>query len=221
MVRFHTFQRRSPQRGDRNSFCLNSMTAIGITLIVLGAVVSAINWFTLIATARSGRFVSAVPLIGAGLLGSGMSIVPQTRSYAWVALIADYGTLALLLVLPRLVLEGLSVSRFNLLHSFQIDEDGRRIEIQLFRRNIAIIRGDFNPPVPCDDAGSLAVSFSWLAKWQPAEDGFSITDYGSGRELKLSQENGHFRTRELKYLGNSKHKHNCLDGLKLQLKNKA
>lgn len=197
------------------------MAAIGITLIVLGSCVAALNWITLITTIRSGRFVSAVPLIGAALLGSGLTIVPQTRSYAWVALIADYGTLTLLVALPRLGHECWSVSRFNLLHALHAHESGRHIQVKLFRRDIAIIRADFNPPVPCDDRGSFAVSFSWVAKWRIAGDGYSITDYGSGRELVVSAENGRFKTRELNYPSDTKYKHDCLDALELQSQKKA
>jgi hypothetical protein len=136
-------------------------------------------------------------------------------------LIADYGTLVLILALPRLAYEGWSVSRFNLLHVLDNNESGRHIQIKMFRRNIAIIRGDFNPPVPCNDAGSFAVSFSWVAKWRHAQDGFSITDYGSGRELVITAENGHFKTRELHYPAGSKYKHDCLDGLELKTQQKA
>jgi hypothetical protein len=197
------------------------MTALGIALIGLGACVAVLNWFTLIATLRSGRFVSAVPLIGAALLGAGLAIVPQTRSYAWTALLADYGTLVLILALPKIIHECWAVSKFNLLYFLHTNESGRHIQIKMFRRNIAIIRGDFNPPVPCDDAGSFAASFSWVAKWRLASDGFSITDYGPSRELLISRQNGHFNTRELHYPCDSKYKHDCLDGLQLHTDKKA
>lgn len=73
---------------------------LSLALIALGGFIAVMNWATVIATRLTGRFHSAVPLIGAVLLAAGLALLPRTRHYAWAAVLADYGTLILLFSLP-------------------------------------------------------------------------------------------------------------------------
>lgn len=189
------------------------MVAFAVTLIALGSVLALLNWYSLIASLCGDRFVSAVPLIGAFLLGSGMILLPQTRPFAWIALIADYGTLVFLIALPRIVAAIWSTCRFNLLHSFDLDEPGRHFTIKLFRRHIALISAQFDPFLPCNDDGACIGSFGWGGKWHVIENGYSIHGYCAERQLLLMSTNGNYSTTELHYPAENKYDYDSLDDL--------
>jgi hypothetical protein len=192
------------------------MIATALSLIAIGSLLSLLNWATLVASLRSKRFVSAVPLIGAIPLGCGLALLPETRAFAWLALIADYGTLALIIALPRLAHECWSISRFNLLQNFTGKSGERQITIKLFRRQIAVISAKFDPPALCNDYGVRVASFGMVGTWAPTESGFSISGYASDRQLLVSQENGVYTATELNYLADTEYKYDCLDGLVVQ-----
>jgi hypothetical protein len=175
-----------------------------------------LNWGTGVASWRSERVVSAVPLVGALPLGCGLALLPETRPFAWLALVADYGTLVLILALPRIACEFWSTSRFNLLQSFSTDAKERRITIKLFRRQEAVISAEFDPPVPCNDADARVQSFGLVGTWASIESGYLINGYASDRQLVISNSNGFYATTELNYPGDTKHKYDCLDELVLQ-----
>src|SRR5262245_50700968 len=112
------------------------MVPVAYALIVFGGLMCLLNWGTLVASLRSKRFVSAVPLVGALPLGAGLALLPASRPYAWLALVADYGTLVLIISLPRIAHEFWSTSRINLMHRFTTAGKDRSITIKLFRRQI-------------------------------------------------------------------------------------
>ncbi len=197
------------------------MLVIAYALIAVGALLSVLNWGTLVASYRSGRFVSAVPLVGALPLGCGMALLPHTRPFAWLALVADYGSLVLIISLPHIAYEVWSTSRINLLHSFTTNVSDRVISIKLFRRHIAVISARFDPPVLCNDYDALVQSFGLVGRWVPTETGFSIDGYDSDRQLLVSKENGGYTTVELNYPSSKKYNYDCLDGLILQKQSEA
>jgi hypothetical protein len=192
------------------------MVVVAYALIAFGGLMSLLNWGTVVASWRSKRFVSAVPLIGAVPLGCGLALLPETRPFVWLALVADYGTLVLIIALPRIAYEFWSTSRINLLHSFSTDAKGRRITIKLFRRQIAVISAEFDPPIPCNDYEARVQSFGLVGAWVPTESGFSINGYASDRQLVISKQNGVYATTELNYPNDKKYKYDCLDGLEVQ-----
>jgi hypothetical protein len=193
------------------------MLIVGYLLIVLGGLISFQNWASIVVSYRSGRFVSAVPLVGGLLLGGGMALIPPTRPYAALAIVADYGTLIFILALPHLCYQIWSTSRFNLVHSFSISAAGRSITINLFHRHIAVIRVEFNPPVPCHDNGSLAQGFGAVGRWATTEAGFSIEGYRATRHIRLvPKENGDFTTVELNYPSEQRYNYDSLDGFVLR-----
>lgn len=190
------------------------MTIVAHTLIAFGALLCVLNWGTLIANWRYKRFVSAVPFVGALPLGWGMSLLPGTRPYAWLALVADYGTLVFIIALPRILLEVWSTSRVNLLHCFTGNSAGRAIAIKLYRRNVAAISADFDPPFRCDDHGGLVLSFGMAGTWAATESGFLIKGYDSDRQLLLSQQSdGGFATMESNYPSGKEYSYDSLDRL--------
>ena len=115
-------------------------TGIAVVFIGLGGVLSVLNWLSLYQTYRTGRFCSAIPLIGAFFLGCGLLILPETRPFAWVALIADYGTLIFLIAVPMLVLDLWRTSRFNLLAEYVGEVGNQSVRLQLYRKNLSVLK---------------------------------------------------------------------------------
>ena len=107
--------------------------------MVIGGFVALANWLSVVQTYRTKRFHSAVPLIGAALLGSGMFILPATRFYCWSALILDYGTHALLLMFPILIREFWSTRRFNLVCEYFGQTEKKTVCLRLFNSGVFTI----------------------------------------------------------------------------------
>lgn len=189
------------------------MIVAAFGLIAIGGLLSLMNWGTLVASLRRKRFVSAVPLIGALPLGGGLALLPETRAFAWFALVADYGTLVLIICLPRIIYEVWSTSRVNLLHCLTTRASGRIVAVKLYRRQVAVISVNCDPPVPCNDSGARIQSFGLVGKWAPTESGFSIEEYASDRRLLITKVAGAYTTKELNYPGGRTYSYDCLDGL--------
>ena len=111
-------------------------------LIGLGGFIAIMNWASVIATRRTGRFHSTVPLVGAVFLAAGLALLPATRNYAWAAILVDYGTLILLYSLPRLVREAWETSRYNLLAEYRGVRGIMTAQVSLYLGDICIIRHD-------------------------------------------------------------------------------
>lgn len=193
------------------------MVIIAYILIVIGGLISLLHWAYAIESWSYKRSFSVVPLLGALPLGIGLALLPETRPYAWLALVADYGTLVLPLALPVIAYEVWSTSRFNLVHCFRTRASGRAVVIKLFRRHIAVITAEFEPPVPYNDHDVLRVgSIGLVGRWSVTETGFAISGYGSNRQLLLSRENGAYTTVELNHPTENKYNYDNLGGLVLQ-----
>jgi len=118
--------------------------------MAFGGLISFANWWSIYWSYRTKRFHSAVPLFGAALLGVGMFVLPVTRPFCWMALILDYGTLALLLVSPRILREVWDTSRFNLVREYLGQAGTKTAKIRLFRRSVFTIRLEIHrPPGEC------------------------------------------------------------------------
>jgi hypothetical protein len=122
------------------------LNAFAIILISVGGLISFANWFSVIQSYRTKRFHSAVPLFGAVFLGAGMLASPATRAYALLAIIADYGTLALLLASPRLIREAWNTSNHNLVYEYLGQAGMKTVRLRLFRRGIFTIRLELHRP---------------------------------------------------------------------------
>lgn len=79
--------------------------------IALGGYIAVLNWYSIYASHKSERNVSAVPLLGASFLVIGLLGLEQTRPYAWVGILADYGTLIMFVAIPMLAWESWTTSR--------------------------------------------------------------------------------------------------------------
>lgn len=190
-------------------------------LIGMGVLFSFLNWSTLVSSLLTNRFISPIPFAGSVPLGIGMLLLPETRLFAWLALVIDYGTLVLIIALPGLAYEFWSTSAANLLHCLSVIESGREFTIRLFRRDIAIISAKFTPAVPCNNDGACVQSFSYVGKWTVTETGFLIDSYGSGRRLHVTMQNNTYKTEEENHPQNNTHHYDCLNGLVFEKQNSA
>ncbi len=134
--------------------------------IVLGGYIAAMNWMTVIESYRTGRFHSAIPLFGALFLGIGLAILPQTRHFAWTAILLDYGTLLLLYCFPRLIREFWKTSRHNLAAVYRGERGTTTACIKLYRRSILVIEFDFKLAPGETGTTSLSVVGTWTQESQ-------------------------------------------------------
>lgn len=192
-------------------------TTLSACALLLGGLISFFNWYSIYASRKSGKSVSSVPLIGAIFLVLGFLGYRQTRSYAWLGVIIDYGTLSLIYVLPRLICEAWKTSSVNLLHRFTVENDGRYTDIRLFRNSVFTIRCVHKPAVPCNDYGALVQSYHFIGKWHQQGDFFHLDGYGNGRVLEIQKAGEHFATTEQNYPTNKKFPYDKLHGLELTM----
>lgn len=184
--------------------------------LALGCYIAAFNWYSIYASHKSGRNVSPAPLFGALLLCLGLLGFQQTRPYAWVGIVADYGTLILIMALPMLAWESWTTSKFNLLHRFLSDVNGRRDDIRLFKRGRFTITTAYDPPVPCNDQGALAVSRGRVGTWTVNGEGFCLEGYGEGRKLLIKKRDDALFTEEENYPDSKKYQQDRMGGLTLK-----
>ncbi len=172
---------------------------IAVISLVLGSLIALSNWYSIYASRRTGRFVSAVPVLGATLLVIGLLGFPETRAYAWVGIIADYGTIILIVAAPRMIWEAWATCSRNVVHRFVSDSNGRRDDIRLFERGWFTIRSEHNPPVPCNDHGAMIASSGFVGTWRKQSGGFVLDGYAENRVLQITKFDGHYETREQGY----------------------
>lgn len=161
---------------------------VAYVLIAIGGWVSLANWLSPVLSVRGKRNVSAIPVVGAVLLGLGLWLLPATRSFAWIALFADYGTLILIVSAPWIAKEMWLSYNTKLVHSFSAEVGGRLVTIKLYEREIAHIRFVFDPVVPRGVHGGGTSQLGLVGKWSEVETGIAITDFGGGRRVLLVAE---------------------------------
>lgn len=134
------------------------MQIIATTLIVLGGLLCFANWMSVLQSILTKKFHSAVPFFGAGLLGSGMLLLPATRHWAWLAILLDYGTLAFIIALPHLIRESWNTSQFNLLHDYSGKIENKSVRLCYFVVGFLQYESPFNDLLGKADLPALALS---------------------------------------------------------------
>lgn len=191
---------------------------LAIIALLLGSWIVLLNWHSIYATRKSGRFVSPVPLLGTLLLALGLLAFHRTRSYAWIAVLADYATLALIYSLPAIMRDEWQTSVFNLIHRFTCECNGRRDDIRLFKRSRFTIECRHEPPAPCDDKGDNGVKVSqygFVGNWHEQADGFRLEGYAGERALVIRRGNQGYTTEETGYPPDRRFPYDQLDDLEL------
>ncbi len=141
---------------------MNPNHILAALLLALGALIALGNWWSLYRSYRTKRFYSPVPLVGAGLLGTGLFLLPATRPFCWSALLLDYGTLMFFLAALRVAEEFWKTSRFNQ-DSEYVGRAGRKyVRLRLFRHGVFILHLDIQRrPDECD-----LVSTGTIGTWE-------------------------------------------------------
>lgn len=183
--------------------------------LILGGLIAVFNWHSIYASRRCGRFVSAVPLVGGALLVIGLLGFSRTRPYAWLGVIADYGTLSLLCAIPLMIREAWQTSAVNLLHRFISEANGRHCDIRLFKRSRFTVKCEHEPPFPCNGHGALVQSYGFVGDWHEQEDGFRLESYAGDRALEIHRSGDNYITREMGYPSDTKYPYDKLDSLEL------
>jgi hypothetical protein len=119
------------------------LQGLGWALLTLGGLIALLNWFSLYWTWHTGRFSSAVPLIGGVLLTGGILLLPGGRPYAWMGALADYGTLVCLVALPLLFQQFWETSRYNLLEEYVGEQRIKTVRLRLFGKAVFTIEQHF------------------------------------------------------------------------------
>ena len=119
---------------------------LAYALIGCGGFIIVMNWAALFVTWRTGRFHSAVPLFGGVFCAGGLCLIPAIRTYAWAGIVADYSTLMLLYVLPRMIREAWETSRYDVVAEFRGQRDILTVRIRLFHHCIFSIEYDLQRP---------------------------------------------------------------------------
>jgi hypothetical protein len=123
-------------QGSQN---MTHSTPIALAFIFLWALIVLVNSLSFYSTHIKKKFKSPVMLVG-GLFGLvGFYLIPQLRNWCWVAVLLDYGSVAFLLALPKLIKELWQTSRIRLTDEFFGEEGGRRVSIRLYKAGVLII----------------------------------------------------------------------------------
>ena len=166
-----------------------------VTALAFGLYISLFNWSTVF-WSRPEKHVSPIPLLGAGLVATGLLAFESTRGYWWLALFIDFGTLGLALVLPSLASQAWLHSNRNVAYKFVDATDDRTVIIALFKNGDAQIDIAFDPPKPHGDRGDRACSVGYGGKWTEADNGFQLSDYAGGRQMAINQSGDQYRVTE-------------------------
>jgi hypothetical protein len=189
---------------------------LSVIAIVLGALIALFNWSSIFASKKAGRRVSPVLLIGGVLLVLGLLGLEATRAYAWVGVVADFGTLIFLLAIPAIMWDSWSTSSVNLVHRFLSDAGGRRDDICLFKRGKFTISSEHHPPVPVNRQGAMGVGRGFVGTWREEPEGFVLERYGENRVLRIRHVDGVYRTTEQNYPQDREFPVDRLDALELK-----
>ena len=142
-----------------------------IIFIAMGGYVVVYNWASVVQSHRTGRFHSAVPLIGAVFLGAGLAMLLRTRSYALLSILVDYGTLILLYSSPKLVRQFWETSRFNLLAEYKAAAGAVTTQISLYRTGKFVILHE-RQWIPGETGW---VSLSNVGEWKQTSQHLTLT----------------------------------------------
>lgn len=159
----------------------------GVILILLGGLFTIGNWSAQLASRRTDRNVSVVPLIGGGLLASGLYLATESKWWALLGFFFDLGSIVCILSMAWLAQELWCTSRFSRLHLFKCHHLGRDITVELFDRGRATIKFKFDQSIAPSHFDECPIEIGFSASWTPKDNGFEVFDYADGGSMKLTQ----------------------------------
>jgi hypothetical protein len=189
------------------------MKIIAIIALVIGGLISSGNWSTIYQSHKDKRHVSTIPILGAIFLGIGLTYFKATRPLALLCLIADYGTLLLIISTPRLINEAWKTSRFNLVNALAGCSQYTEYKLNLYKKGIFVIRAKVNPPQATNEHGALIKEFGFERQWEQKKNVIVLSRYANNREVTLVQSNNKYISRESNYPKDRKCNYDMLDGI--------
>lgn len=188
-----------------------------VIAIALGCLVSMLNWASLIQSAITKKLASPVPLIGALFLGLGLSYFEKARPYVILSIIADYGTLVLIISLPRLIREFWVTRRFNLVRTCVANSQNAKYELRLYRKGVFVINVKFEPPQTANEHGAKISEFGLQGKWEEGKDVIECHQYADDRILRLIDKGDSYLAKESNYPQDRKYRYDHLNGIRFML----
>jgi hypothetical protein len=147
-------------------------------------------------------------------LAAGLVCIPQLRWIWWLGLLVDYGTLVTIIGLSGLCFQFWSISKFNRLHQFYSHENGREIEVNLYRRGLAVIKLKFEPPKVANIYGAKISSSSLVGDWHQSADTYEIRGLTDRGTILIKPVGEEYLCKETEYSKNE-FSHDNLDGVQM------
>jgi hypothetical protein len=159
---------------------------IGCTLILLGVLPALANWYSPFSETLTGKHSSMVPPIGGLLIGIGIYCITQSIWWSLLAIAADLGMIVLIVLLPSLISETITYSKFNEVGDFLAFRNGHKTTLKLYRNLTA--RFTYS---------TGGTQYSFPATWSKFDNGYEICDYIANRKCILTEKQQHFESVEL------------------------
>ncbi len=192
------------------------MKVVAIITIILGGLVSLGNWGTLYQSWRTKHFVSSVPLVGAILLCLGLLYFDITRPYAWLGLIADYGTIVFICSIPFLAKQFWGTSTFNLAREYIGNSNDKSFRLKLFKKGIFTIESKVDMK-KIDINYGACIGFGLTGKWHESNNIITLTDYADNRMVILKKKDDKYLSEETNYPKDKKNPYDCLDAIEFKV----
>lgn len=145
---------------------MDTERTIAVALLCIGGWRFLLNWSAVFLSWRSGKFHSAIPLVGGLCLGVGASLLTPLRPYTWAAPFLDWGTIVVVVSLPWLVREMWKTCRLNLVEECVGVRGRTTVRLSLFRRGVAVVGWDISRP----KGEHGMVGMSRLGTWEQSND---------------------------------------------------
>lgn len=193
------------------------MSTAAAVLIGVGVALSALNWLCLLTSVLRQRFVSPVFPAPSLLTTIGLALLDDTRPYWWVGLFTDHTLFGLLAATPRLVAEAWRLSSFTRQQLLVADDGPRHFTLSLHRHGYFLLRGTFDPGVPCNEHGAFAGSFGAPGRWEQRSDGqLRLWAYREDREVTLYPDDSDYVACEFNYPEDVAFPYDYLGGLRFR-----
>jgi hypothetical protein len=144
----------------------------GITLLGFGSAVSLLNWVGVYQSWRTGRSHSLIPLIGGVCLLNCALLVASLRPFAWVAILADCGTIVVFVSIPGIAWEAWSTCPLNLLGEYVGLLGKTTIRLRRFRRGVFTIHWQIER-LPGEYG---LISRGRIGSWEQLDDSLILRD---------------------------------------------